>query len=96
MLLRRDGDVSEAAFTVPGIFDVSKYPNNVYVVRGQVSGETFQEGFIALAGTLTVTDVRPVLRATFHLESLHVNTNVEGELGGAPIAGVVDGCIAVP
>src|SRR5688572_10807222 len=45
MLLRRDGDVSEAAFTVPGTFDVSKYPNNIYAVRGHVSGETFAEGF---------------------------------------------------
>jgi hypothetical protein len=81
---------------VPETFDVSMYPNTVLFVRGHISGEMFQEGFLATAGQLTVIEVTPNFQATFHLENLVANTLIEGGSGGAPISGVVDGCIAAP
>ncbi len=91
LLFGRAADRGDAVFTAPGSFDVSDYPNNVQFGRVEASGPV---GFIALAGVLTITEVRPVLRGTFEVRELHERS--EAEPVGDPIAGTVSGCMAVP
>jgi hypothetical protein len=67
----------------------------VQLLRFTPATQTVTEGFLAMAGTLTVTEVDPNLVATFHLEDLRDARDVEAGPGD-PIAGTVDGCIAAP
>ncbi|MBS1122530.1 MAG: hypothetical protein H6Q90_4758 [Deltaproteobacteria bacterium] len=51
-------------------------------------------GFFALAGTFTVTQIQPRYRATFTLTDLREHHDITDQLG-APIAGTVTGCLDV-
>lgn len=97
VLVGQAGDVGDADFVRhgTGTFDVADYPHSIQFVRMDPARSVIDAGFLALAGTLTVTEVQPGLRATFHLESLNDRRDIEDKLG-TPRDGVVDGCIAVP
>jgi len=94
---RRAGDVGDAAISETGTFDVSEYPNNIQIIRADLAAKVITGGLWGTAGTLTITEAEPVLRVTFHLESLREQNTEDEEAGPGPaIDGTLDGCIAAP
>jgi hypothetical protein len=95
--LRRDGDFSDGDLESLMTYDVSQYPYNILFSTAPTPHEGCEgtsgcKDWLAVAGMFKVTEIGPVYRATFTLSMLG-----EGDSpGGAPIAGSVTGCFAIP
>ena len=100
-VFERAGDASEANLGELRTYDASTYPYNMrYLQIDNVapgaacdSAPDACSGFLALAGTFTVTELTPTYAATFSLTMLEEG-NIE--VPGTPVEGDVRGCIRVP
>lgn len=100
-VFERAGDVGDGNLGEQRTYDVASYPYNMrYLQVDNVapgaacdSAPDACSGFLAFAGTFTVTELAPTYAATFSLSMLEEG-NIE--VPGTPLEGDVSGCIRVP
>jgi hypothetical protein len=95
---RRDGSDSAGDLQAVRTYDVSQFPHNIHFVAGSwnACGDAPIEecnGFFALGGRFTVTQLSPTYEATFSFTTLHEGT---GTAPGELVAGEIVGCVSVP